>query len=48
LYVEDLRRGTNKEVAPKDIFEMGSTKTKGCDDADLCVRETCAGYSGDH
>jgi hypothetical protein len=24
LYVEDLKRGTNKEVGPKDIFEMGS------------------------
>jgi hypothetical protein len=26
LYVEDLKRGTNKEVGPKDIFEMGSNK----------------------
>ena len=24
MYVEDLKRGTNKEVGPKDIFEMGS------------------------
>jgi len=24
LYVEDLKRGTNKEVGPKGIFEMGS------------------------
>jgi hypothetical protein len=24
LYVEDLKLGTNKEVGPKDIFEMGS------------------------
>jgi hypothetical protein len=24
LYVEDLKRGTNKEVGPKDIFEMDS------------------------
>jgi hypothetical protein len=24
LYVEDLKRGTNKEVGPKDIFELGS------------------------
>jgi hypothetical protein len=48
LYVEDFKRGTNKEVGPKDIFEMGSTKTKGFDDADLCVCETCSGYSGDH
>jgi hypothetical protein len=23
LYVEDLKRGPNKEVGPKDIFEMG-------------------------
>jgi len=26
LYVEDLKRGTNKEVGPKDIFEMASSK----------------------
>jgi hypothetical protein len=25
LYVEDLKRGTNKDIGPKDIFEMGST-----------------------
>jgi hypothetical protein len=24
LYVEDLKRGTNKDIEPKDIFEMGS------------------------
>ena len=24
LYVEDLKRGTNKDVGPKDIFEMAS------------------------
>jgi hypothetical protein len=24
LYVEDLRRGTNKDIGPKDIFEMAS------------------------
>ena len=24
LYVEDLKLGTNKEVGPKDLFEMGS------------------------
>jgi len=24
LYVEDLKRGTNKDMGPKDIFEMGS------------------------
>ena len=27
LYVEDLKRGTNKDIGPKDIFEMGSKKT---------------------
>jgi hypothetical protein len=25
LYVEDFKRGTNKDIGPKDIFEMGST-----------------------
>jgi hypothetical protein len=25
LYVEDLKRGSNKDIGPKDIFEMGST-----------------------
>jgi len=24
LVVEDLKRGTNKDMRPKDIFEMGS------------------------
>jgi hypothetical protein len=24
LYVEDLKRNTNKDIGPKDIFEMGS------------------------
>jgi hypothetical protein len=24
LYVEDLKRSTNKDIGPKDIFEMGS------------------------
>jgi hypothetical protein len=24
LYVEDLKRGTNKDIGPKDVFEMGS------------------------
>ena len=24
LYVEDLKRGTNKDIGPKDIFEIGS------------------------
>ena len=23
-YVEDLKRGTNKDIGPKDIFEMAS------------------------
>ena len=26
MYVEDFKRGPNKEVGPKDIFEMGSQK----------------------
>jgi hypothetical protein len=25
----DLKRGTNKDIGPKDIFEMGSTKNQG-------------------
>jgi hypothetical protein len=25
LYVEDLKRGTNKDIGPKDIFEIGSS-----------------------
>jgi hypothetical protein len=24
LYVEDLKPGANKDIGPKDIFEMGS------------------------
>ncbi len=24
LYVEYLKRGTNKDIGPKDIFEIGS------------------------
>jgi hypothetical protein len=24
LYVEDFKRGTNKDIGPKDIFDMGS------------------------
>jgi len=24
LYVEDFKRGTNKDIGPKDIFELGS------------------------
>ena len=27
LYVEDLKRGTNKDIGPKDIFEMGSNNS---------------------
>jgi hypothetical protein len=29
LYVEDLKRGTNKDIGPKDIFEMGSSNIGG-------------------
>ena len=29
LYVEDFKRGTNKDIGPKDIFEMGSNKVQG-------------------
>ena len=29
LYVEDFKQGTNKEVGPKDIFEMGSINKGG-------------------
>jgi hypothetical protein len=25
LYVEDLKRGLNKDIGPKDIFELGSS-----------------------
>ena len=25
MYVEDFKRGTNKDIGPKDIFEMGSS-----------------------
>jgi hypothetical protein len=33
LYVEDLKRSTNKDIGPKDIFEMGSDNsyTTPCD-----------------
>jgi hypothetical protein len=24
LYVEDLKRGTNEDIGPKDIFEMAA------------------------
>ena len=26
LYVEDFKRGSNKDIGLKDIFEMGSSK----------------------
>ena len=29
MYVEDLKRGTNKDIGPKDIFEMGSKSGQG-------------------
>jgi hypothetical protein len=29
LYVEDLKRGTNKDIGPKDIVEMGSKYNSG-------------------
>jgi hypothetical protein len=28
-WIEDLKRGTNKDIGPKDIFEVGS-KYKPC------------------
>jgi hypothetical protein len=28
LYVEDLKRGTNKDIGPKDIFEMSSSHSR--------------------
>jgi hypothetical protein len=36
LVVEDLKRGTNKDIGPKDIFEMGSTKVSLCSSIDRC------------
>jgi hypothetical protein len=35
LYVEDLKRDTNKDIGPKDIFEMGSSVETGIDDLSL-------------
>jgi len=29
VVVEDLKRGTNKDIEPKDIFEMGSSFSAG-------------------
>jgi hypothetical protein len=26
LYVEDFKRGSNKDIGPKDIFELGSNQ----------------------
>jgi hypothetical protein len=47
FYVEDLKRGTNKDIEPKDIFEMDSSNDlgtyrlmvqgKSCLDADLVI-----------
>jgi hypothetical protein len=31
LYVEDLKRGTNKDIGPKGIFEMGSNYYLRCE-----------------
>jgi len=28
LVVEDLKRGTNKDIGPKDIFEMPSSRRR--------------------
>ena len=28
LYVEDFKRGSNKDIGPKDIFEIGSNRMK--------------------
>jgi hypothetical protein len=28
-YFEDLKRGTNKDIGPKDIFEIASKKNPG-------------------
>ena len=33
MYVEDFKRGTNKDIGPKDNFEVGS-KYKPC----MCVQ----------
>ena len=29
MYVEDLKRGTNKDMGPNDIFETGPTWNAG-------------------
>jgi hypothetical protein len=28
MYFEDLKRGTNKEIEPKEIFEIASNKNR--------------------
>jgi hypothetical protein len=38
LVVEDLKRGTNKDIGPKDIFDMASNYVAGCC---LCLRNSC-------
>ena len=35
LYVEDLKRGTNKAIGPKDVFETGSKSGPIRKDRDL-------------
>jgi hypothetical protein len=47
LYVEDFKRGTNKDIEPKDIFEMDSgndlgtyrlmVQAKSCLDTELAI-----------
>jgi hypothetical protein len=37
LYVEDLKRGTNKDIGPKDIFEMGSRKDARTSETSIMV-----------
>ncbi len=34
MYVEDLKRGTNKDIGPKDIFEIGSRNEPGLSTVD--------------
>ena len=41
MYVEDLKRGTNKGIGPKDIFEMGSNDhRRGMGDQSALVLKT--------
>jgi hypothetical protein len=37
LYVEDLKRGTNKDIGPKDIFEMGSNENSDFPDKQVLL-----------